>query len=247
MDTPLQLSFDPGEVISAGTPLGVTGPRTLDPQSAQSALRIRPARGAALRTDVRIVGRGDTAELTTSDLPPGGYELLIGGLRDTDGEQLAEPHTVAFTVGALTGDVPSALRVEHAVQLAIGELDVTRLRPESAPPAEGYFEVVKAVDRKTGEPVELAFDATGQRVDAAEVLGAVPADGSSDWEGARGPLAATGEGGRRESRGDRRVAANVGRRPIRQADRQTLVEPPGRRRSRSAARASRRASPRPPR
>ncbi|MDN5860091.1 MAG: S8 family serine peptidase [Pseudonocardia sp.] len=167
-----QLSFVPGEIVRAGTPLTITAPRAMDPQSAQSAMRIRPARGQALRTTVHLDRQGRTAELQTGDLAPGAYVLQIDALHDPAGAPIGGHAEVEFTVGALVGEVPDDHRVEHAVHLAVGEVQVERLRP-GARPAEGYLEIVKAVHRESGEAVELAFDGDGKRVDAAEILDAV--------------------------------------------------------------------------
>ena len=69
----------------------------------------------------------------------------------------------------ISGEVPDGLRVEHAVRLVVGELTVQRLAPGEAS-ATGHLDVVKAVDRSTGRPVELGFDERGRRVDPRKRL-----------------------------------------------------------------------------
>jgi hypothetical protein len=76
---------------------------------------------------------------------------------------------VPFTVAPITGELPHDYRVEHAVRLQVGELDVTRLAPGERSEI-GWIDVAKAVHRVTGEPEEFAFDERGDRVDAGEAL-----------------------------------------------------------------------------
>lgn len=174
MDTTLSLSFTPGEIVAPGTLLEITSDRAVDPRSAQGALRVRPARGAWLGTDVRTAKRDRVVQIATDGLPPGAYELAIGELLDTKGGRIAEPVTVGFIVGALVGAVPPQLRIDHAVHLSIGELGVTRLEPgATAADDEQYVELVKAVHRENGAAVDLAFGADGVEVDATDLLAAV--------------------------------------------------------------------------
>lgn len=170
MDATLNLSFTPGEVIRPGTSLQLHSRRPVEPRSAQASLRVRQGH-RHLPVIVRVENDGSTVHVPTADLSPGAYELAVGELLDTAGERLTEPLLVPFVVGALRADVPAELRVEHAVHLSVGELGVTRLSPGERADGDGdYVEVVKAVHRDTGEPVDLAFDEHGERVDAEEVL-----------------------------------------------------------------------------
>jgi len=77
------------------------------------------------------------------------------------------PNIVAvFAVGAMIGNVPAELWVEHVVHLAVGDFSTTRLRPGTpAPVGAKYIEVIKASSRDTNRPVSLAFDQNGPQVD----------------------------------------------------------------------------------
>jgi hypothetical protein len=170
MDTTLTFSFTSGEVIAPGTTIELRSARPLDPRSAQGAVTLRNA----CRTvdGVMALGaRGRVVTVATDSLPPGAYELRVGELLDTKGGRVAEPTTATFVVGALRAQLPQEVRVEHAVHLAVGELTVRRLEPGEKPTdGERYLEVVKAVHRDAGEPIDLAFDERGDRVDAEQVL-----------------------------------------------------------------------------
>lgn len=170
MDTPITFSFTPGEVITRGTLLELRSSRPVEPRSAQGATTLRTPCGA-VAADVRVGRRGLVVAVSTEALAPGSYELAVGELLDAKGGRLSEPFAVPFVVGALVGQVPAQLRVEHVVHLAVGELDVQRLVPGAMPQDSArYLELVKAVHREKGEPVSLAFDERGEQVDAAEIL-----------------------------------------------------------------------------
>ena len=170
MDTSLRLSFTPGEIIPAGTTLEVHTDRPVEARSAQGAIGLRSA-GRPMGVLTRLAARRRVVQIPTDRLEPGPYELTIGEILDGKGNQLAEPVTVPFIVGALVGRVPPEYRVEQAVHLAVGELEVNRLIPGATSPDDArYVELVKAVHRETGERVELAFDSNGEPVDPATVV-----------------------------------------------------------------------------
>ena len=74
-----------------------------------------------------------------------------------------------FAVVPIAGKFPGELRIEHTVRLFIDDLHVTRLGPAENTRG-GHIDVIKAVDRAKGTPIELAFDELGQRVDIADRL-----------------------------------------------------------------------------
>jgi hypothetical protein len=170
MDTSLQFSFTPGEIVAAGTTLEVRTDRPVEARSAQGAIGLRRA-GRPLGVLIRLAARKRVVQVPTDRLEPGAYELAVGEMLDGKGAPVAEPITVPFIIGALRGRIPAEYRVEQAVHLAVGELDLSRLTPgEASPDGTRYLEMVKAVHRETGERVELAFDDRGEPVDAASIL-----------------------------------------------------------------------------
>ena len=167
----ITVNITPGEILQPDATIELAAARTIDPRSAQGAVRL--TRGGERRpVSVRLAKRGRTLLVRTAGLPAGAYELTIEELLDAKGRLLADRLVVPFLVIPLAGEVPSELRVEHAVRLAVGELEVERIAPDGRPPS-GYVDVVKAVGRKDGEAHELAFDETGARVNLAELIAGV--------------------------------------------------------------------------
>jgi hypothetical protein len=165
------LSIAAGEVLQPQATIALQASRPIEPRSAQGAISL--VRGCdRLRTDIELRKGSRTAVVSTESLEPGAYALTVSELLDRKGGRLTDWLEVPFTVAPVTGKVPSDHRVEYAVRLQIGELDVTRVAPGENPD-DDWIDVVKAVHRKSGEPTELAFDRRGKRVDANELLAGV--------------------------------------------------------------------------
>jgi hypothetical protein len=164
------VNISPGEIVQPGTIIELSAPRAVDPRSAQGAVRLRDG-GEVYRAIVSVAKRGRVLRIPTDALPAGSHELVVDELLDVKGERLVDRLTIPFHVVPLSGRIPAGLRVEHAVRLVMGELGVQRLAPGAA--TKGHVDMVKAVGRKDGQPVELAFDERGKRVNGTELLAGV--------------------------------------------------------------------------
>ncbi len=167
----LQSSITADEVVAPGTVIELAFAAPVDAQSAQAAIRVM--RGCEpLRVAVELAKRGRVVTVRLDEATVGACQLVITELLGTKGERLVERHRIAFSVLPISGKLPDNLRVEHAVRLFIDELEVIRLAPGEKR-SEGHVDVVKAVHRGKGTPVELAFDERGARVDIARRLAAL--------------------------------------------------------------------------
>jgi hypothetical protein len=167
----LQSSITADEVIAPGAVIELAFAAPVDPQSAQAAIRV--VRGCEpLRVAIELAKRGRVVSVRIDEAVVGACQLLVGEVLGVKGERLVERHRVAFSVLPISGKLPENLRVEHAVRLFIDELQVVRLAPGEKR-SEGHIDVVKAVHRRKGTAVELAFDERGARVDIAKELAAL--------------------------------------------------------------------------
>ena len=91
--------------------------------------------------------------------------LSISELLSTKGEKLVDHYRLPFRSCRSRAKSRDDLRVEHAVRLFIDELHVGAPGPRRGDHRAGHLDVVKAVHRTRGTPVELAFDERGERVD----------------------------------------------------------------------------------
>jgi len=166
MPQKIQIGIEPYEVV-LGTPrLTLHSDSPLDPETARGSLTL--ANG--LRGTVEVSADNRTATLVPDDaLPPGPHTLTVTELVTKRGSRISERMDVPFFVVDSRAKVRSNLRIESIVRLRVGRLDLERI-PMRDTPRGRFVDVIKAVDRKTGKPTELAFDEHGERVDHRELF-----------------------------------------------------------------------------
>ena len=117
-----------------------------------------------------------------SRLPVSIRIVLESVLRNCDGKKVTADHVrelaawkpvaartdeIPFVVADSNAKVRSNVRVQSIVRLRVNGVATERL-PLDEPTTGKYVEVMKAIDRNTGKPTELAFDERGMPVlDAA--------------------------------------------------------------------------------
>jgi hypothetical protein len=153
------------EVIPPGTAIELSLSGAVDPQSAQAAIRV--TRGCTtLPIKIEVAKKGRVVLVRLDEESIGAFVLSVKELLSQKGERLVDSFSLPFSVIPITGTVPPELRVEHAARLFFSELSVERFAPGQLTRA-GHIDAVKAVNRKDGTPVELAFNERGERVELA--------------------------------------------------------------------------------
>jgi hypothetical protein len=166
----LHVSVLPNEIVLAGTAITVTSDEPLDARSAQSAIRLHGQRtAAALSHDGRsaTVTIDDQAAAAGGTPAPGNHHLVINELLTPKGDRLADRVVVPFQVTDSVAEELRKVRIESMVRLSVDGVSLQRVSIHERPGGE-YIEIVKAADRDSGEPLDLAFDHTGARIDASE-------------------------------------------------------------------------------
>ena len=161
----IDVSVDPYEIVLGSPSLEVKSRSPLDPETARGALSL-----GAHRSTVTLSDDGLTATaVPEGDLPPGPHTLIVEELVSTKGKRLTDRLVLPFFVSDSRAKVKSSLRIESLVRLRVERLGTVRL-PAPKRPDGSFIEIMKAVDRSTGKPVELAFDQDGARVNPDEVF-----------------------------------------------------------------------------
>jgi hypothetical protein len=160
---PIIASIVADEIVAAGSSIELTLPAPVDPQSAQGAVRLMHGCDQ-VSARLELTRRARVVAVRLDDAAIGAYTLVVSELLGTKGETLVDRYHLPFLVVPIAGKIPGDLRVEHSVRLVVDPLNVTRVAPGAGARA-GYVDVVKAVHRTKGTPVEMAFDDRGGRVD----------------------------------------------------------------------------------
>ena len=165
---PVELNVEPNEIVIGPRRLKLRARASLDPEIARGAIELR-----SVPFTVQLSEQGRAATVIPGvELPPGPHVLSIGELVSTKGKRLADPFVVPFFVSDSRAKIGSSLYVQSIVRLQVERLGTVRVSAAKRP--EGRFiELMKAVGRKSGRPVELAFDHRGKRIDADKVFTAI--------------------------------------------------------------------------
>ncbi|WP_378514976.1 S8 family serine peptidase [Nonomuraea dietziae] len=168
----LRLSITPGELITAGTVVTLLAERPIGPCSAGSVrVCMASSRGGSIDGCYpAVVTKNSTIEVFTDGLHVGAYKIFVEELLDTEGERLVYRQVVPFVITSLVGEVPAEVRVVHAVHLRVGEFQVVRCAPGQRDGEGQYIEVLKVVERKSGQRRILGFNERGEQVDVEAVL-----------------------------------------------------------------------------
>jgi hypothetical protein len=166
MPQKIELGVEPYEVVLGVPRLTVRSPSPLDPETARGALAL--ANG--VRGTVALSRDGRTATFVPDEpLEPGAHTLTVGELVTKRGKRIVDSMVIPFVVADSNAKARSNVRVQSMVRLRVDGGATERLALDE--PASGkYVEVMKAIDRKTGKPMELAFDERGNRVDHEQLF-----------------------------------------------------------------------------
>ena len=122
------------------------------------------------RSTVSLSNAGRTVTLVPEGvLAPGAHTLIVGELVSAKGKRLTDAFVLPFFVSDSRAKISSAIRVESIVRLRIERLGTVRVSSTERPDGR-YIEIMKAVNRKSGRAIELAYDRRGKRINAEEVF-----------------------------------------------------------------------------
>jgi Subtilase family len=161
----LNISVEAHEIVLGPRRLTIQAHTPLDPAITKGAVTL-----AAIPARVSLSGGGRTATLIPAhELPPGPHTLKVGELISARGRRLTVPFDVPFFVSDSRAKVSSTLRIESMVRLQIQPLGTVRVSAMQRPEGR-YIEIMKAVIRKSGKPMAIAFDHRGVRINADKIF-----------------------------------------------------------------------------
>ena len=167
------------EIFTARPTFTMDVPAEADPELVARAVGVRSVSARAVDGKVRATrGKGRYRWSPTADIPPGRYTLVIEALVDKESRRVSQTLEVPFTVVATLAKVPERVRLESFVRVRLAADGVERLGVDSIPKGD-YIDFMKATDRRSGEPVPLAYDQSGKPVDGeARLLEHLKAQGA---------------------------------------------------------------------
>lgn len=154
------------EIVTSASSITVESPYPLDPDRVQGGVVVQGVRGR-----VRLTRGGRIATWSCKDgLPPGHHTLIVDGLvAKGHRRRLEERQEIPFFVTDSKARISRNVRVESMSRLRLGDLGTERLATDCRPGGR-FIEIMKASDRATGAPVQLAYDQSGRRINADALL-----------------------------------------------------------------------------
>ncbi len=152
------LELQAGEIVPRGRSIVLTADSAIDPEA------WRGVAVAGHRVAARASKSGRRAVIDTSNLPVGAHTLHVSELWSQRSRARLPGLVMPFILVDSRAPLRTELAVQHAVRLRFGALDVTR-KPMVGACEAGWIDVFKAEHRRSGKPVELAFDARGRPFD----------------------------------------------------------------------------------
>jgi Subtilase family len=165
MDASVHVDLVRDEILTRRPTVEVDVPANADPDLVRRAVGVLGADGS-----VRPTRRKGRYRWTAGDeLAPGRHVLVVEPLADGRSRRLTDAVEIPFLVVATRAELPGRVRVESFTRVRLGSDGPVRL-PTGTLPRGDYLDFVKATDRRSGEPVALAFDQDGREVDGEALL-----------------------------------------------------------------------------
>ena len=155
------VNITPGEILQPGAAIELRAGRPVDPASPRARSGSRPVR-RPVRSPSGSRPRGRVLRLATEGLAPASTTSSISELLGAKGERLVDRLVIPFLIVPISGEVPSDA-ARRARRPAPGRRPGRRSPRPGTTTRAGHVDVVKAVGRKDGQPVQLAFDERGSR------------------------------------------------------------------------------------
>ncbi|HKG56053.1 MAG TPA: S8 family serine peptidase [Candidatus Limnocylindrales bacterium] len=170
MDAELRaITPTPNEIIAGSPIVALETERPVGERAAESGVRVFDRREALVRGSVKVLDGGRKIEWRPSQpLATGAYRVSVEELATPDGERIEGRLDVPFAVVDETLRLPDgiAVRALRTVAPATGDVD---LEPAQGRARGRAITLVKGVDRRTGEPTEVALDREGKKIDAEKL------------------------------------------------------------------------------
>lgn len=154
------------EVLTTRPEIAFVVPKNADPKEVARRVGVPGIDGRVRPTRAR-----DTYRWTPrQEMAPGCYTFVVEPLVDSRHRRASAATAIPFAVVQMKAKLPPRLRIESFSRVRLNESGAAERLDIRATPNGKFTEFVKALDRRTGEPVELAFDQQGRAVDAERVV-----------------------------------------------------------------------------
>jgi hypothetical protein len=159
----------PHEILLGDVVLSIESELSVDARSAESNVRVFDRAGDFVPGTVKVIRGGRRLEWRPEQpVAPGTFRVAVEELATPEGQRIDGKLDVPFVVASSAAKVPNRLAIRSLQRAAVRPRGLVPLTPADRPRGR-IIQYVKAVDRRSGDTVTLAFDRDGKKVDADSV------------------------------------------------------------------------------
>jgi hypothetical protein len=161
----LSISVKPNQIMFPESQISMQTDVPLKEEFVQGAFQILGLVGR-----VRLSREGKLATWTSVEpIQEGPHILHVGTLLFSNGEVSEQNIEIHFVFVSSKARVPKNVTVYHLVRIVVDPLGTRRV-PLGKPTKEKFIEIMKTTNNRTDEPMELAYDSTGNPVDSNKIF-----------------------------------------------------------------------------
>jgi hypothetical protein len=165
MNDTVRIDLVRDEIVTTRPTIEIDVPAGADPGLVRRAVGVLGVDGTTKPTRTK----GRYRWTPRDELAPGRYTLKVEPLTDERARRMTDAAAVPFLVVATRAAVPERLRIGSFTRVRFSADGSERL-PTDMLPRGDYVDFVKATDRRSGEPVEIAYDQDGNETDGEAIL-----------------------------------------------------------------------------
>jgi hypothetical protein len=159
----------PHEILLGDVVLSIESDLPVEARSAESNVRVFERVDGLVPGTTKITRGGRRLEWRPEQpIAPGAFRLTVEELATPDGQRIDGELDVPFVVASSAAKVPNRLAIRSLLRAAVRPRGLEPVGPADRPRGQ-TVEFVKAVDRRSGNAVTLAFDREGKRFDAESI------------------------------------------------------------------------------
>jgi hypothetical protein len=159
----------PHEILLGDVVLSIESDLSVDARSAESNVRVFDRAGDLVPGTVKFIRGGRRLEWRPEQpVASGTFRVTVEELATPDGQRIEGKLDVPFVVASSAAKVPNRLAIRSVQRAAVRPRGLVPLTPADRPRGQ-TVEFIKAVDRRSGDAVTLAFDREGNKVDADSI------------------------------------------------------------------------------
>ena len=167
MNASMHVDLVPDEIILSRSPIRFSVPKGADTTELGRLISVPGVTGRVRASR----SKGEFLWSSAEGFPPGRHRIAFEAMTNRRFRKLSDAVEIPFMVVESSARIPDRLRIESFSRVRVEDSGHTMRFAIDQRPRGAYVEHFKAVDRRSGKPVELAFDQDGKKLNPVALVG----------------------------------------------------------------------------